>query len=270
MMIALKSSLKLNWRPWRRYVLLGGLAYGFFLLQQTPISLIYPLAKDVIEQQNIRIYGLEGGLWDGSAQRVEYQGRAFENVEWDVHPLALLIGQLSATVSVGNDNMRIHATVNRSLTGSISLDDISGRISANEVMTLAQVPAVKLDGQFKLDMDHLDLSDGRLQSAEGTLVWSHAGMQFPLKLDLGELSIDVETVDAGVRASLGDKGGPLELRGQLLIQPDGAYSFDAQLSAREGVGSSLGRTIGMLGSYNSQGKVDVKSNGKLAELGLGG
>ena len=265
-----KLRLKINLKPWRRYILLGLAAYGIFLLQQLSATLPYALLEGTLQQNNVRVYGLQGTVWHGEMQRLEVQGRSFDRVKWELHPSSLLLGRLSASVSFVNADSRISTRVSRGLGGGISLSDLRGRIGASEVLALAGIPAIKLDGQFNLNFDQLSLDGMVITDAEGVLTWSSAGMQFPQRLQLGDLSARFESVDEGVRATLGDGGGALESTGQLLLLAQGKYDFNGQFAAREGMESSLGRALRMLGNPNAEGKISVKVSGSLTDLGLGG
>lgn len=261
--------INLNLKPWRRYIILGVVAYFLFLFQQISATLPYAFLQDTLQQKNVRVYGLQGTVWQGEMQRLEVQGRSFDRVKWELHPSSLLLGNFSASVSFVNQDSRLSATVKRGLMGSLSLEDVRGRIGATEVLALAKIPAIKLDGQFNLNFDHLALDGSMLTEAEGTLIWSGAGTQFPQRLELGDLSARFDTVEQGVRATLGDGGGALESNGELILSPKGEYDFKGQFAAREGNNSALGRALRMLGPSNPEGKVDIKASGKLADLGIG-
>ncbi|MCO4321584.1 type II secretion system protein N [Aliidiomarina quisquiliarum] len=61
--------------------------------------------------ENIQLQGISGTVWNGRVDYVQFDGRALEQIEWQVFPLALLAGQIAADV-------RIAATEANPITGS--------------------------------------------------------------------------------------------------------------------------------------------------------
>ena len=52
--------------------------------------------------KNVSISGVSGTLWTGKAQTIVVNGLPINNVNWELSPLALLIGKVSAHVKAGN------------------------------------------------------------------------------------------------------------------------------------------------------------------------
>ena len=48
--------------------------------------------------KNVSISGVSGTLWTGKAQTIVVNGLPINNVNWELSPLALLIGKVSAHV----------------------------------------------------------------------------------------------------------------------------------------------------------------------------
>jgi general secretion pathway protein N len=254
---------------WRPYIILGLLSYGIFLLNQLPVNLPYVLVQEQLSEQKVNVYGLEGTLWEGRMARVEVGGREFDNIQWQLHPSALLTGRLSATLSFANADSQVSARLSRSFSGDLDLQDMRGRLAAKDVLAMAKIPAIQLDGQFNVNIATMTLSEQRLSHIKGMLTWSGAGTRFPQNLKLGDLSAQLSTGDDGViKAILSDAGGVLEANGSLALKPAGQYDFDGVFAAREGKKSSLGRALRMLGSSDAEGKVTVKNSGSLSDLGL--
>jgi len=254
-----------------RYVLLGVAFYVLFLIIQFPAKTAYYFLEDALAQQKIpvKLYGIKGTLWKGSASRLVYNKLPFNQLDWEFHPWALLTGKASVTVKYRNENSFALGTVSRSVLGGTTLENAQAKMSATELLAIAKVPAFKLGGEFNLNLPLLELSEQKVQQVHGRVVWSNAESVFPQKLRLGDLFANLTTADDGViAAKLGDAGGPLEMDGSLSVAPDGKYDFKALFADRKGRHTTLGRALGFMGRYNPQNKVEFKKNGNISEFGF--
>jgi len=257
----MKSSVK--------YLLLGLAFYLVFLFVQLPANKIYFFAEDFIEDKKLplKIYGLSGSIWKGEAKRIYYDGKDFNQVAWDFHPLALLTGNFSSNFRFKNEDSDASGLVSYSFSGTLTVENLSANMLATEVLKLAKIPAFKLGGEFKLNLPRLIISEKRLTFISGRLLWADAKSIFPQKLDLGNLVVDLSTgEDDVISAKLKDGGGALELGGGLTLAPDGKYNFTGQFAARDGRNSVLGRALGFMGRYNANGKAILVRTGNVSEF----
>ncbi|MDH3325462.1 MAG: type II secretion system protein N [Gammaproteobacteria bacterium] len=257
----MKSSVK--------YIVLGLVFYFIFLFSQLPITKIYYFAEDILDNQKVplKVYGLSGSLWQGEAKRVSYAGKHFNQVAWELHPLALLTGNLSASLRFKNAEGNASGLFSYGFTGDLTAENLLVNIQATEALKMAKIPAFKLGGEFKLNLPRVTFADDRLAFINGRLLWADAKSIFPQKLDLGNLVVDLSTSeDDVILAKLSDGGGALELGGGLTLAPDGKYDFNGQFSAREGRQSVLGRSLGFMARYDANGKAVLKRTGNVSEF----
>ena len=251
-------------KSWLKYLALGLVAYLIFLIVSFPASQAYFLVENTLNEKKIpiKMYTISGSVWSGKVSRVTYNGKPFNNLVWEVLPWRIFTGQLAVAVKYNNRDSSAQFVAVRNLMGSTSLRNVRANMSAQEILSLAQIPAVKLGGHFTLNLAQLNLD-----SVKGRLVWSGAESMFPQKLVLGDLFADMSTANDGtINVKLGDGGGPLQLSGKLTLTPDGRYDLSTQMSSREGRQSFLGQSLGFVGRYNRQGKVEFKRSGKLSEF----
>jgi len=263
--------MKVTLKPAMKYVALGFSFYLIFLLAQLPANKLYSFFEDILEEQNIplKVYGLSGSLWHGEAKRISYNGLHFNQVGWELHPLALLSGNLSATLRYKNGTADASGLFSYGIDGTITAENFRANLEASEALKLAKIPAVKLGGEFKLNLPYWVISDNRLVAVSGRLLWADAKSMFPQKLNLGNLVVDLSTGDDGIiTAKLGDGGGPLALSGGLTLAPDGKYDFKGQFVARAGRNSVLGRALGFMARYNANGEAVMTRSGNIAEFGF--
>jgi len=257
--------VKFSWK----YTLVGVLAYLLFVLMLFPASHLYALMKDSIADHDISIYGVQGTIWQGRAERVDVGDKLFQSVQWNLQMMPLLLGHLQLATSYQNPDSNAKTLLTRYLDGSLRLSNTHGRITMAALLAILKIPAIKLDGQLKVNMPAM-LFDGKtIVDADGVIVWYGAGTQFPQKLVLGDLSAKISTLDnKDIQVRLSDAGGPLDAQGELVLSPDGNYRFQGAFGAREGGSSSLGRSLSMLGRMNAEQKVEVDNSGNIADFGF--
>lgn len=254
-----------------KYILLGLVFYFIFIIVQLPANKVYYFAEDILDDQDIplEIYGLSGSVWKGQAKRITYDGKYFNQVAWEFHPLALLTGNVSSSVRFKNSDANASGLFSYSFTGNLTAENIRLNMQATEALKMAKIPAFKLGGEFKLNLPRLVLADNRLTFISGRLLWADAKSIFPQKLDLGNLVADFSTTEDNViNAKLSDGGGPLELQGLLTLSPDGKYNLNAQFAARDGRNSVLGRSLGFMARYDANGKAVLTRSGNISEFGF--
>ncbi len=267
----MKAAFTQALKPAMKYIVLGFVFYVFFLFVQMPVNKVYYFVEDVLEDQKIplKVYGLSGSLWQGGAKRITYDGQHFNQVGWELHPLAILTGSFSLSLRYKNADADVSGLFSYGFGGTIVAENLRANISATEVLKIAKIPAVKLGGEFKLNLPYIEFVDDRVVSVSGRLLWADAKSMFPQKLDLGSLVVDLSTDESSlITAKLGDGGGALELGGGLTLAPDGKYNFNGQFSSRNGRNSTLGRALGFMARYDSKGKAVMTRSGNISEFGF--
>ncbi|HFE39424.1 MAG TPA: type II secretion system protein N [Gammaproteobacteria bacterium] len=258
-------------KSWIKYLLLGVLSYLLFLIVQLPANKAYYFLEDLLEEKNIpvELFDLKGTAWHGSAGTLIYEGNRFESVAWEFHPLDLLKAKASISVRLKSKELSLKGMLSKNLSGDVELQNVQANVSATALLKLLKIPAVKLKGTFLLNLAQMQSSGKTLKYVQGRLLWSDAESQFPQKLILGDVFADVSTLDDGViKVKLGDGGGPLELRGDVTLSPDGKYDVKGYFSARAGRQSILGRSLGFIGRYNAKGKAEFNRTGNISEFGF--
>ncbi|MEK6749498.1 MAG: type II secretion system protein N [Pseudomonadota bacterium] len=257
-------------KAWKPYAILGGVVFAVFLLVEIPAALVYNTTKSLWANpaKPVKIFNIEGSLWGGQAGPVETPNQIIQNFVWNLHPWALLIGRFEADISLNNNQSRAKAVVGKTFTGQIYFAQAEARVPANELLTALKLPAFPVSGEFRANLKKLALSNQTIARAEGTLTWFGAGVQFPQRLNFGDISARFETTDEGIKAVVADGGGVLELNGQLAIKTNGQYQFNGVMAARDGVDSPLANSLKFLGQPTPEGKVAVVYSGKMQDLGL--
>jgi hypothetical protein len=257
-------------KTWLKYLVLGGVVYLGFIIVRFPAELAYSFVANTLKSSpaKIELYRVEGTVWSGRAQYMRASGQTLRDVKWELHPLSLLAGSASATLGLKTADGSIKARVFKGFGDSIRLENVKARLPMKEIMRMAKLPAIQLEGQLGINLQEIEMAGGILTEAAGRIVWNGAETRFPQQLVLGDLAADIKNTDAGIQADISDAGGPLEAKGSLTLAPDGAYDFNGQFAAREGRNSTLGRSLNMMGRPDPQGKIKLTNKGNLKDFGF--
>lgn len=257
-------------KTWMKYVWLGLGVYFVLVVVRFPAELAYGFVADTLKSSPAKaeLYRVSGTIWSGKAQYLKVSGQTLRDVSWELHPLSLLAGAASATVALKTQDGSLRARVFKGFGDSIRLEDVKARLPMNEIMRMAKLPAIKLEGALGINLQEIEVAGGILTEAAGRIVWNGAETRFPQRLVLGDLSADIKNTDSGIEANIGDAGGPLEASGNLKLSPDGAYDFTGQFASREGRNSPLGRSLNMMGRPDAEGKYKITNKGNLSDFGF--
>ncbi len=260
--------MRLGKRGWR-YLILGVLAYGAFLVHQLPAKLVWHWSEPWRAAAGVALQaqGIAGTLWQGEIDRLEVGGHELRQVSWRLRPAELLLGRLAVDLYARLGGGYVQARVMRGLSTEVALRDLNARLPMDAFLALAQVAALQLDGELLLNLERLELERGLPVAAEGKIAWHGAASRFPQRVHLGNLQAQLATEGRDIIARLSDAGGPLQLEGSLKLT-DGRYSLDIWLAARQR-NSALARALRLLGRPDAKGRVRLTQSGALTDLGLG-
>lgn len=251
----------MNWRI-AGYVGVALIAFVIGLIDYLPASLAASWATD---DTPVRLEGVSGTLLDGRAAYASLPHGALDNLHWQLHPSALLLGEISATVQVDSDLGPISGEIHRGVLGGNSLDGVHGEATIGWLSDLAGYTFVPVSGRIALDLDHLAFNDDLAISAlDGRIQLTNSRWQLlDPPLDLGRFQVRLDHVDDGVEARILDSQGPLALTGGVQLSDNQRYDLDVKLRARAGAEARLKQILQHLGSPDSQGWYHVRERGSL-------
>jgi hypothetical protein len=269
-------------------VVFGLLVYLVALVLTFPAERAYAHWQ-ASEQANkaFALSGISGSVWSGKAAMALVQGQPLEKVEWTLRPWSVLFGEVGLdwrfqlpesngegghkvnAPSGGREGALEYAQADTALglDGSVAFDTLEARLPASMIARIAKVSALRPVGTVNLNLHDVQWDGKTLNSAEGRVVWSGAGISLLKPIALGDQAITLETVDDVVMGVLSDGGGPLSLDGLLTVTAEGKYDFSGSLAARNA--PDLERALRSMGRAGADGRIKLKRSGSLASLGLG-
>lgn len=234
--------------------------YLFFLIINFPASVIL---SNIILPANITIASVAGTVWSGSIERLKVSSLDVGSVRWELNPLSLVIGELSADVFIVNNKQYINSEVNISPSGKVKLEETSFSIDLSSLAPLTYgMPfsySGKASGYFPVSFFHKNNYVG----INGKLSLAKIKMISPQQQSFGDFVIDFRAENQGATSGkITDSGGELKVDGQLNLTKKGMASISAKLAARE-VGGTLENVLSFLGQKDASGRVQLNSSVKL-------
>lgn len=249
-------------RAWR-YLLLGIAVYLAALVATFPAQRALQLAAPALASARIEPTGVEGSIWNGRAATVLVDGRfPLEAIRWELELLPLLAARLAgdwyAGIGVGGLQGAVSAGAEQ-----VTLSRVEGQLPISAVAPLLPLP-LPVAGDLAVNLASLTLAGGRPVAAEGSVVWSRAAVTAPQAVALGDLRVTLTPREGGgISGRLSDGGGPLELSGEITIEPGGAYRVTASVGTRPDAAPALAQALPLLGRRGPGGKYLITYNGRI-------
>ena len=246
----------------RTWLMLGGGAYALFLVATIPAEMALGMVRN--RMPDLAATGVEGTVWRGRAQALHAAALDIGPVAWSFRPLALPMLRLEYDAFFQAPGGGGELRLGRGLFGDPAIRALRASFDAGTVQQWLRLPGVALAGRFETDIDRLVPGEGRVPAAvEGRITWMDARVTRPVDLALGALELVLETEEQQILGRLGDKGGPLEVSGELFLTPGGSYRIEGRLKPRPEAGAGLRDALALLGSPDRDGRYRFSYAGRL-------
>lgn len=245
-------------------IALGVGAYLAFAVASFPAS----VALRWFAPDRLTVAAIEGTIWRGSAAYGAVNGIAFTDLEWQLHPAALVTAAVSVStqMNVAGGPMQSDVVMRGN---RLTLRDTRANVSLARIASF--LPLSGVVGNLSLTLDELVLNDGWPSSVTGTArVTDLAGPPlFPVQgvsiLQLGNYFARLQSTEDGeILALVNDEGGPLELTdGRVNLRADRSYQLTATIKPRAEAHRVLVEGLQILSPANAAGQHIIADAGSL-------
>lgn len=250
-------------------IILAAVAYAFFLLWHAPAQRVFTFLENCVATPAglLQCRNLEGSWREGVALDGQLGGVQFKELQWTFQPWNLFTGRLSAFISAQTEYGSVAALLNRGIR-TLSLQELEASLDVATLTPLMASTGFQLGGKMLVSMTNLTIQQGRITAAQGSGEWHDAEITSPLQKQLGAITVDLTTsANNETRATMGDKGGPLQLDGLAVLTGDGRYSLTAKLAARQSEElKELISDLAFLGKEDEDGLLHLALSGVLPPL----
>ncbi|CAH0524378.1 type II secretion system protein N [Vibrio hippocampi] len=216
----------------------------------------------------IDIKGVEGTIWQGRAQQVQYENWSLGEVGWNFDwmsviklspEFALRFGRGSAMGLSGKGNVGIS-------TSGPYVSTVVASIPADQAMQLA--PALPLPitvgGRLELAIKSATYQSPWCSQGEGNLAWNEGLAETPLgSLSFGPTMIDFECDQSTISAT-GTQNSPQVMGGMTAqLTPNRQYQTEAWFKPGSQFPTGMSQQLSWLGNPDNQGRYSFTYQGKL-------
>lgn len=225
--------------------------YLIFLLATAPASILF---SNIKLPENLRITSLSGTIWNGRIEQLEFSGIQVGSVQWVVHPLALLLGRLSADVEIKNKAQYLTTTMKLSLFKKIELEGTLFNVDLALFQPLIYGMPIAYSGQAVGDLPRFSFKKNDSINLNGKLSLNAIKLISPQQQEFGNFIIDFNSKnEKSISAVIRDSNAPLKLNGTIDLDHLGQLRVATQFAALE-KNSSLDKMLAFLGGADEKGE----------------
>ncbi len=182
---------------------------------------------------DLKLQGISGTIWNGSATRAAVRGQALGRMQWQVPLGRLLGGDPAAHVDLSGPGMKLSATIARGDDDTLAVSDLDAEAEAGWLGPALAIPELEPTGLLATAGASLLLSPAGVPRAiDARIEWRNAGVRGQVVARLGTLVIEAHGKDGRIEASVADNGdGDVEVLGGALID-QGSYRSEIILVPR--------------------------------------
>lgn len=241
----------------KRLVFLGILTFFGVLLATFPARVAYDWASPA----ELRLSGIAGSIWNGSATEGIAAGAYVRNITWQFQPMSLLSGKLGFKTSSNPASGSMLAEVAVSPGGILTLSNLSGNVPLDLVHPAFQRSGIR--GDITLQFEEIVISNGTPVLAEGSVTVTDFFVPDLSSSRIGDFRADFQTNDGFIAGGIEDVSGVLDVTGTISLYPDGHYSFIGQVAPTNMTPPSIVNQLRFLGSANERGQHEFRFEGQL-------
>jgi len=239
---------------------LGVLAYVVFALVTLPASVVIPR----VQPQGVTLAGLDGSVWNGSAEVLQVGGIHAGSIEWDLHVLQLFGLRAAADIKLKRTDGFAQGGVSVGKQ-RVELDNFSASLPLN--LLPPQFAPGGWTGSVNARLADLTLADGWPVSADGTIdiVNLTGPARRPANLGSFQVKFPVQSNEANTLVgSVNDVEGPLRIAGKIQLKStDRSYLLEGLVATKPDAPAELARTLEFLGPPDTEGRRPFSLSGTM-------
>lgn len=244
-------------KNWKLNITLLVVFYLIFLLVNVPAALV---VDKLTLPKDIKLGQVSGSLWNGQVAAVRYKTDVIDNATWQLSPLSLLTGSVSAYVKFG----KVRDAESISGVGDISTnfafdkfsaDDFTLRYPANQLVQKMRLGLpMQVSGKVNLKLNEYVSAKPYCEALNGTVSWTKAtvkGLQG--NIDLGKLDGELACKDGAVELKV-TKANPLGLQMTSLLGANNKFTVNGFVKPNGDMPTEVHNAVQLLGRADSQGR----------------
>jgi general secretion pathway protein N len=228
----------------RRSIILALVGFVLVLILRFPARWAAPLLPHAVHCDQ-----LEGSVWSGRCSALTISGSAVGDLDWDLHFLPLLRGQLDLQLDLANQGSYLRGNIARGFGGELTGRDVSLDVPLNNRL-VSSIPA-GVQAHLSGRLARVTWNGTAITALQGEMdVQDLIGQQ---GLALGNYHVTFVPAEPP-SGELHDTGGPLQISGSVKLLRDGGYDVDGLVAARPSAPPTIVDAIKYLDTPDAQGR----------------
>lgn len=227
------------------------------------LIVIFParVAYNWFAPAELRLSGIEGSVWRGSATEGLAGGAYLRNVSWRYRPTSLIRGQIAFSTQGNAGGGPIDAIVGIGLDGSLILSDVAGMVPLDLVHPTFQQGGIR--GDLGLQFSRLVVRDALPVEIDGAITVANLLAPLLSPTVIGNYRADFATTVTGITGEVSSVSGVLNVSGSITLADDRSYTFIGKVSPTPETPVSITNQLRYLGSPDAQGRREFRFEGTL-------
>jgi general secretion pathway protein N len=238
----------------------GVAAFLVFLIALLPATLL--LRYLPVE---VRVAGMTGTIWRGTAASVAVRGKPLGSLRWTNRPWRLLLLEVQYRLELQPTDGSLQTIATLGSHGRLELTALQGEFPVTAVAGL--IAPEGWNGRVELDVQRIVIESGFPIAATGivlvrdlTAVGPDGSNLGSLELTLGEGAVGSEAIAGRLRDL---DGGPMRVRATIELDRDRHYLISGEVAAGPEAGAAVQRSLAFLGPPDALGRRPFSIEGTL-------
>ena len=241
----------------KRLIIAGVLIFFGVLLATFPARVAY----NWFAPAELRLSGIAGSVWNGSAAEAHAGGAYVQNVTWSFSAASLLTGKLGFDTTSNPASGKMQTRIAVGAGGDLYFSGLSGNLPLDLLHPALQQNGIR--GDLALEFDSVVISNGVPVAADGSMTISDFFVPDLSASRLGDYRTEFQTTDDAVVGSVADVSGVLDVAGTITLNPDRSYVFIGLVAPTPMTPPSVVNQLRYLGSPNERGQHEFRFEGQL-------
>lgn len=235
--------------------LLAILGFAIILLMRLPASWLKGFLPP-----NVSCTDISGTAWDGACAGVAYNGTTLGNLEWQLHPLALLRGKLSAFVDLTRGDDFIRGDIEAGSGGNIVAHDLQAQMPLDPPL----VPRMSsgFSGNASANLAYARVEKGVLATLEGQIETTSLYSKRD-RMTIGSYSVTFPKADPAAEpvGKVMALDGPVDFEGTLRLTRAPGWAIDGKVRVKPETPPELAKQLAYLGTPDADGTRPLRLEG---------
>jgi len=219
------------------------------------------VSQQWLESDHIKVNGINGTIWKGSASEAEINRWYLRDIKWEFIPKKLFSGEVSYQLSMYPFNGLVDTTLTLKSNEIINFNKLKGNLSHGTLEAI--FPYFGIDSAIKLNINEIIMNSGAPTLINGKITLNDLIIKGLSNQSVGSYEIDLITQNNQIIGSFDDINALLDVAGTVTITRDGKYVLTGIVASNAFTPENIKTMLTFLGSANEKNQRNFRFEGEL-------